>query len=112
MPGGARAFVLAAGLGTRLRPLTDTWPKPAVPFLGTPLLRRTFAVLARAGVERVALNTHHLPEVMERVAKEEGARRGLGCLRIVCANVSAAATVSAEVSSPSTISISGMTDAG
>ncbi|HET9155863.1 MAG TPA: NDP-sugar synthase [Myxococcaceae bacterium] len=77
MAGGARAFVLAAGLGTRLRPLTETWPKPAVPFLGAPLLRRTFAVLARAGVDRVALNTHHLPEVMERVAREEGARRGL-----------------------------------
>jgi mannose-1-phosphate guanylyltransferase len=77
MAAGARAFVLAAGLGTRLRPLTDTWPKPAVPFLGPPLLRRTFAVLARAGVSRVALNTHHLPQVMERVAREEGARRGL-----------------------------------
>jgi mannose-1-phosphate guanylyltransferase len=77
MAGGARAFVLAAGLGTRLRPLTDSWPKPAVPFLGAPLLRRTFAVLARGGVDRVALNTHHLPEVMARVAREEGARRGL-----------------------------------
>jgi mannose-1-phosphate guanylyltransferase len=77
MARGARAFVLAAGLGTRLRPLTETWPKPAVPFLGAPLLRRTFAVLSRAGVDRIALNTHHLPEVMARVAREEGARRGL-----------------------------------
>lgn len=77
MAAGPRAFVLAAGLGTRLRPLTDTHPKPAVPFLGAPLLRRTFAVLARAGVGRVALNTHHLPDVMARVAREEGARRGL-----------------------------------
>ena len=77
MARGARAFVLAAGLGTRLRPLTDTWPKPAVPFLGAPLLRRTFAVLSRAGVARIALNTHHLPEVMAQVAREEGARRGL-----------------------------------
>ncbi|MGZ6131654.1 MAG: nucleotidyltransferase family protein [Myxococcaceae bacterium] len=77
MPPRSRAFVLAAGLGTRLRPLTDTYPKPAVPFLGAPLLRRTFAVLARAGVDRVALNTHHLPEAMARVAREEGARRDL-----------------------------------
>jgi mannose-1-phosphate guanylyltransferase len=76
MPAGARAFVLAAGLGTRLRPLTDTFPKPAVPFLGAPLLRRTFAVLARAGVDRVAVNTHHLPAVMERVAREEAAHAG------------------------------------
>jgi mannose-1-phosphate guanylyltransferase len=74
---GRRAFVLAAGLGTRLRPLTETWPKPALPFLGPPLLRRTFAVLARAGVRQVAVNTHHLPEVMERTAREEAARRGL-----------------------------------
>jgi len=79
---GLRAFVLAAGLGTRLRPLTDTWPKPAVPFLGAPLLRRTFAVLARAGVDRVALNTHHLPEVMAAVAREEGARRELSVLTV------------------------------
>jgi mannose-1-phosphate guanylyltransferase len=77
MASGTRAFVLAAGLGTRLRPLTDTWPKPAVPFLGAPLLRRTLAVLARAGVDRLALNTHHLPALMERVARDEGARRGL-----------------------------------
>ena len=77
MTRGARAFVLAAGLGTRLRPLTDTWPKPVVPFLGAPLLRRTFQVLSRAGVDRIVLNTHHLPEVMAQVAREEGARRGL-----------------------------------
>ena len=77
MASAPRAFVLAAGLGTRLRPLTDTWPKPAIPFLGAPLLRRTLAVLARAGVDRMALNTHHLPGVMERVARDEGARRGL-----------------------------------
>ena len=71
MASGARAFVLAAGLGTRLRPLTDTWPKPAVPFLGAPLLRRAFAVLARAGVDRVALNTHHLRE-MAGVERDAG----------------------------------------
>jgi mannose-1-phosphate guanylyltransferase len=74
---GLRAFVLAAGLGTRLRPLTERWPKPAVPFLGAPLLRRTFTVLQRAGVDRVAVNTHHLPERMAEAAREEGARLGL-----------------------------------
>jgi len=77
MPPGTRAFILAAGLGTRLRPLTDAFPKPAVPFLGAPLLRRTLAVLARAGVDRVAMNTHHLPETMRQVARDEAARRGL-----------------------------------
>jgi mannose-1-phosphate guanylyltransferase len=73
-----KALVLAAGLGTRLRPLTDVWPKPAVPLLGQPLLRYTLAVLARAGVRDVGLNTHHLPAVMRKVATEEAARFGMG----------------------------------
>jgi mannose-1-phosphate guanylyltransferase len=73
-----KAVVLAAGLGTRLRPLTDIWPKPAVPLLGQPLLRYTFSVLAAAGATDVGLNTHHLPSVMTRVAEEEAARLHLG----------------------------------
>jgi mannose-1-phosphate guanylyltransferase len=73
-----KALVLAAGLGTRLRPLTDRWPKPAVPLLGQPLLRYTLAVLARAGVTDVGLNTHHLAPVMRQVATEEAARFGMG----------------------------------
>ncbi len=72
-----KALVLAAGLGTRLRPLTDTWPKPAVPLLGQPLLRYTLSVLARAGVTQVGLNTHHLADVMAQVAQAEVARAGL-----------------------------------
>ena len=72
-----KALVLAAGLGTRLRPLTDVWPKPALPLLGQPLLRYALGVLARAGVTGIGLNTHHLPEVMSRVAREEAARAGM-----------------------------------
>lgn len=72
-----RALVLAAGLGTRLRPLTHLWPKPAIPLLGQPLLRYTLGVLARAGVTHVGLNTHHLANVMARVATEEAARFGM-----------------------------------
>jgi mannose-1-phosphate guanylyltransferase len=72
-----KAVVLAAGLGTRLRPLTDTWPKPAVPLLGQPLLRYALAVLARAGVTDLGLNTHHLPALMARVAEAEAARVGM-----------------------------------
>lgn len=72
-----KALVLAAGLGTRLRPLTEVWPKPALPLLGQPLLRYTLAVLARAGVTGLGLNTHHLPRVMARVAREEAARAGM-----------------------------------
>jgi mannose-1-phosphate guanylyltransferase len=71
------AMVLCAGLGTRLRPLTAKFPKPAVPFFGAPLVRYSFALLRGAGVERVVINTHHLPEVMQTVAAAEAARLGL-----------------------------------
>ncbi|MFN0063474.1 MAG: sugar phosphate nucleotidyltransferase [Myxococcaceae bacterium] len=72
-----KAMVLCAGLGTRLRPLTDTWPKPAIPLLGIPLFEYTLAGLYRAGVRHVGINTHHLPDVMARVAKAACERRGV-----------------------------------
>ncbi len=61
---GARvkAVLLAAGLGTRLRPLTDTTPKCLVPIADRPLLDYWFDGLGTAGVRDVLLNTHHLPE--------------------------------------------------
>lgn len=71
------AMVLGAGLGTRLRPLTETWPKPAIPFFGAPLICYSFALLANAGIERLVLNTHWLPERMERTAHAEAERLGL-----------------------------------
>jgi mannose-1-phosphate guanylyltransferase len=71
------ALVLCAGLGTRLRPLTERYPKPALPLLGQPLLRTTLGVLARSGVKAVGINTHHLPEVMQSVAQAECLRVGL-----------------------------------
>lgn len=56
------AFVLAAGLGTRLRPYTDRMPKPMVPLSGKPLLGHIFDHLKRAGVKKIVVNTHHMPE--------------------------------------------------
>ncbi len=56
------AFVLAAGLGTRLRPYTDNLPKPLVPLLGRPLLDYIFDHLKEAGVNRITVNLHHKPE--------------------------------------------------
>ncbi len=61
-----RAMVLAAGLGTRLRPLTNTIPKPLVPVANRPLLEYTFALLADAGIREAIVNTHHLAEVLEQ----------------------------------------------
>ena len=56
------AMVLAAGFGVRLRPITDTTPKPLVDVLGRSLIDRTIDRLSDAGVERVVVNTHHLGE--------------------------------------------------
>jgi len=53
-------MVLAARRGERLRPLTDTIPKPLVPVLGKPLLDHAIDRLLAAGVERVVVNVHHL----------------------------------------------------
>jgi NDP-sugar pyrophosphorylase family protein len=62
-----QAFVLGAGLGTRLRPLTDQLPKPLVPIFGKPLITFALDHLAAAGVGSFVINTHHLPEQFERV---------------------------------------------
>ncbi|HVS01061.1 MAG TPA: NDP-sugar synthase [Thermoanaerobaculia bacterium] len=55
-----RALVLAAGLGTRLRPLTESVPKPLLPVAGQPILGHTLAQLAACGCEAAAVNLHHL----------------------------------------------------
>jgi NDP-sugar pyrophosphorylase family protein len=70
-----KAFLLAAGLGTRLKPLTDTMPKALVPVQGVPMLDRLACALSRGGVTALALNTHHLHESVERHLH---ARMGLG----------------------------------
>ena len=57
-----RAMILAAGLGTRLRPVTDHLPKPLLPVLGKPLLEIIIRNLQKAGVAEIALNSHHLPD--------------------------------------------------
>jgi mannose-1-phosphate guanylyltransferase len=56
------AFLLAAGLGTRLRPLTLHWPKPAIPFLNVPLIEWSWALLQQQNPERLIVNRHYLPE--------------------------------------------------
>jgi mannose-1-phosphate guanylyltransferase len=57
-----KAFVLGAGLGTRLRPLTSLLPKPLLPIFGKPLITFAFDHLRHAGVEELIVNTHHLPQ--------------------------------------------------
>ena len=53
------AAILAGGLGTRLRPLTELVPKPLMPVLNRPLLGLLLEQLKSAGCTRVAVNTHH-----------------------------------------------------
>ena len=56
------AFILGAGLGTRLRPLTQNLPKPLLPVGGRPIITYAMEHLRAAGVERFIINTHHCPE--------------------------------------------------
>lgn len=71
-------MVLAAGLGTRMRPLSHLAAKPVLPVLNRPLLRWTLELLARSGVDEVIVNLHHRPGSVRRAL---GDGRDLG-LRI------------------------------
>lgn len=64
-PNIRRAMVLAAGLGTRLRPLTDRMPKPLLPVGGKPLIDYALATLVTGGVREVMVNLHYLPELIQ-----------------------------------------------
>lgn len=57
------AFILGAGLGTRLRPLTEECPKPLLEIGGRPLITYAMDHLIKVGVDRFIVNTHHLSEV-------------------------------------------------
>ena len=58
-------MVLAAGRGSRLRPRTDTTPKPMIPFAGRPMLEYNVRLLAQPGFDEMVINLYHLPEVIQ-----------------------------------------------
>lgn len=63
------AFVVAAGKGTRMAPLTDTIPKPLVTIAGRPLLDYIFEHLAKTDVTKIVVNTHHHADLMRSYIK-------------------------------------------
>src|SRR2546430_2182492 len=71
-----RAMILAAGYGTRLWPLTIDRAKPAIPFMGRPLVGYVAEYLARYGFRDIIVNLHHRPESV-RTALGDGTRFGV-----------------------------------
>jgi NDP-sugar pyrophosphorylase family protein len=69
------AMIFAAGLGTRLRPLTNDRPKALIEVAGVPILERVARRLVQAGADRLIINTHHFPE---RIADFVDAQGGFG----------------------------------
>jgi NDP-sugar pyrophosphorylase family protein len=65
-----QAFVLGAGLGTRLRPLTEELPKPLVPIFQKPLITFALDHLIGLGIDKIFINTHRLPETFAAVFPE------------------------------------------
>jgi MurNAc alpha-1-phosphate uridylyltransferase len=71
-----KAMILAAGFGTRMRPLTDTCPKPLLPVGGRPLIEHHLTRLARAGIKEVVINVSYRAEqIIEALG--DGQRFGL-----------------------------------
>lgn len=66
------SLILAAGLGTRLRPLTDHTPKPLIEVAGITMLERVARRLVEAGSERIVINVHHHADAIERFVRDRG----------------------------------------
>ena len=62
-----KAFLLGAGLGTRLQPMTGTLPKPLIPFANRPLITHVLDHCLEAGITDFAINTHHLHETWHEI---------------------------------------------
>lgn len=67
-----KAFIFAAGLGTRLKPLTDTMPKALVPIAGKPLLEHLILKMKRAGFDEIVINVHHFAgQIIDFLAQKQ-----------------------------------------
>src|SRR5262245_66642425 len=72
---GKRAMIMAAGLGQRMRPLTDGRPKPLVRVAGKPLIDYGLERLSEAGCDLAVVNVHYLPDQIEAWAVEHSSPR-------------------------------------
>lgn len=70
-----KGFILAAGFGTRLRPITYVLPKPMVPLCNRPLIAWAVESFLKAGVRELIVNLHHLPEPLQNFLRDEYAGR-------------------------------------
>lgn len=76
----ARALLLAGGLGTRLRPLTETVPKCLIEVGGRPLLDHWAGALEAAGIAQALINTHHLPDPVRAYIAAQNKARSLSLI--------------------------------
>ncbi len=65
-----KAMILAAGFGTRLRPLTEKTPKALVPILGKPMAHHVISSLIKHNITDITINTHHLSDQIEKFVRE------------------------------------------
>ena len=73
---GVNVFLLAAGLGTRLKPLTNSVPKPCIPFLNVPMGLYQFRYLNHLTISSFTVNTFHLPEQIEKLYLQQPYYKG------------------------------------
>lgn len=73
-----KAFILGAGLGTRLKPLTDVRPKPLIPLYGKPMVQYAMDRALELGIHDIAVNIHHLPVVWDEFFPMIGGERYMG----------------------------------
>ena len=79
-----KAILLAAGLGTRLKPLTNTIPKCLVPISGRPLLSYWLEKLANLGINEILINVHYLAEQVENYISQSPYRDKITIVRRFC----------------------------
>lgn len=82
-PGITTAMILAAGLGTRIRDVSNTLPKPLLPVAGRPLIDYALASAIHAGVTEIVVNTHYRTELIEAHLKNCATKPGTPTIRTV-----------------------------